>query len=466
MKLSSSVSLHEDDELALSVCTRRIQFVEKVKELSSSSESYSDFYSFILNFDNIDQDNATLYHARLLDSLTKKDIKCGVHKWNTNCSFIHIASGYFSVGDHKTSLAFYEKALANDEMNTFQSISSVKTLYDLYFAYKNYTMVEKIKKKLVEQLFEDARNQPSSVVYSYKVVYLNYLNILDSLGERDKGNSIRETILDAVHELGEKKVDFISLNQLYEIAKTLLYMNEYERVVKFSNYGLQRIQNTSSNVFEFIGFSLWKSKAAYLAGNFSDASKLFPNLIEFLIAENFIRSYSNDYIEVCYYLIQLSIYDYVVDCYLQDTNIYLQNILFAVSYMLFAIPYDSFVINNSTVIVENPPLEKYPPIAKQSKLTNLIFEPSTSLADMHHEHHAIMYFEPFIEFYVRKNFNILLTYNSFRFFVNFSYIFFKLIIAYIFFIFTYNCSKRIISIIVFGIKFICFKGLLFYFYYM
>ena len=429
-RLSVLFDHNKGRNVGLNEFKKRMDFVEKFKSLPGTVTEYSHFYYHVLEFypDLLDEEKIKLYNVRILEKAKKTNLDCTVKESLTTCEYIHIATAYYSIDDFKNSIAFFEKALADGKENTIFVFKRMKYLVQLRSAYErlnNASGVTRIEKKLLE-LFGDMKNQTSSQVLKYVSYYIQYMKYLTMFNETDKAFGIQERVIDSMEELDKKQVLQESIPIIYNMTKTLILSNEYERIVKLANYGLLCMENASM-VLEFIEISLIKNKAVYFAGNLTEAAILFEEMIEFLKMRNLTERYSDDYSEVCYYLMLLGNFAYVGECYFYKLIANLDE-LFC---MLFKNPFDKVVNEEPSVIYEDLPIEVYPPIAQHSKQTALMLV--DEMSDLTIRFYDIPV-KKFTMNFVNKNLQLLLTIfgesNLARYLLNSSVLFVKIRMVY------------------------------------
>ncbi len=426
----------ENYQLALEKCSDRITIIEKLKEGNIRSEDYSNFYSYILIYEiYIDKKLLLLYHARLLKSIAKERLYCTVANSDTTCSYTHIASGYYSVHDYNNSIIFYEKAIANGELNTYTDIISLSRLYNMYKTRNNVTEMKRIELKLVE-LYNDCMSQSSSMVHSFISLYLEYLDLLKLFGESEKASNIHNKVVDSFIEFGEKVVD---VKEMYYVIDTLFRLKDYKSVAKFATHGLKIAEEIS--VSDYITLSIWKGKAKYSVGNSTEAKHVFINQMEFLITKNITQQYSEAYYEICSYLIKLAVFDYCIDCYFQDFRDGMVKLFDALGYVVVIIPYDLVAAKASNVETGSQPLEIYPSIIEHSKDKELSIESDSQLAILPSTKWSSFSPSLTLEKFIKYGLDNLMSYNLFRFIINFFSILIRGLTIYGLFILLLKCCK-------------------------
>ena len=433
-KLSVLIDENKGRNMGLNEFNKRMDFVEKLKSLHGTTEGYSHFYFHVLQFysDLLDEEKTKLYNARILEQAKKSNLDCTVEESFTTCEYVHIATAYYSIDDFKNSIAFFEKVLADEREHkilVFQKMTYLRKLRNSYNMLNNVSGVNDMDQKLLE-LFDDMNNQTSSQVFKYVSYYVIYISFLTEVGETEKAFALQERVIDSMEELGKKHVLQESIPIISDMTKTLFLSNEYERIVKLANYGLYCMKNASM-VFEFIGISLVKIKAVYLAGNLTEAAILFAEMIEFLKTKNLTESYSHDYSEVCFYLMRLGNYAYISECYFYNIIADFDELFFALFYIILKTPFDKIVNEEPSVIYEDLPIEIYPPIAQHSNETTLMLVDEMS-------HLNIRFYDiPVKNFtmdFVNTNLQLALTIfgksNLARYLFNLLSIFFRILIVY------------------------------------
>ena len=436
IKLSDMFDHNKGRNVGLNEFKKRVDFVEKFKSLPGTVTEYSHFYYHVLQFypDLLDEEKTKLYNVRILEKVKKINLDCTVKESLTTCEYIHIATAYYSIDDFKNSIVFFEKALTDGKENKILVFKRMTHLVELWHAYRmlnNASGVTRIEKKLLE-LFGDMKNQTSSQVFNYVSYYILYMTYLTKVNETDKAFGIQERVIDSMEELDKKQVLQESIPIIYDMTKTLILSNEYERIIKLANYGLLCMENESMVFeFEFIGISLVKNKAVYFAGNLTEAAILFEGMIEFLKMKNLTERYSDDYSEVCFYLMQSGNFAYVGECYFYILIANLNELFCALFYIILKTPFDKVVNEEPSVIYEDLPIEVYPPIAQHSKETTLMLV--DEMSDLTIRFYDIPV-KKFTMNYVNKKLQLALIIfgksNLARYLLNSLSIFFRILILY------------------------------------
>ncbi len=434
LRLSNSI---QDKKLALVECEKRMPFVEMVKDVPNTTEEYSHFYSYVLDYkEQIDEETAKLYHARLLKRAAKTKLDCNVGESFTTCKYVHLATSYYSINDHENSVLFYEKALDREDVDVFEALFFLSEIHLSYIKFKNHPKLFLVHRMLLER-YDDLINQPSSNVYLRLSYYLLYITSLDYFGEMEKAIAIHEKVVNSMEELGNDNNYYSNVAAIYRMCKVLLELNEFDRVVKLASHGLQYIHN-GSYIHEYIGLSLQKCKATYLAGNHSHATKLFLELMEFLIQKKLTVNYSNDYYEVCEYLYKLRKFDYIIDCYFDHMISVVYKYVLIPVFIIVKAPYGPVSVQSSTTVIDYP-VEKYPSLTQLSKETSLTYGQNiNSLA-------KVLSAPKFIisqNFKLFSLFKALESCNLFRLTLNFLSIYFRLFVTYIIIIFFFWSIRK------------------------
>ena len=434
IKLSVMFDHNNGRNVGLNEFKKRMDFVEKFKSLPDTVTEYSHFYVHVLQSypDLLDEEKTKLYSARILENAKKTNLDCTVKESFTTCEYLHYARTYYSIDEIKNSIAFFEKALADEreyKILVFQKMNYLRYLWITYKMLNNVSGEIDMEKKLLE-LFDDMNNQTSSQIFQYVSFYVIYISFLTEVGETEKAFAIQERVIDSMEELGKKHVLQESIPLIFDMTKTLFLSKEYERIVKLANYGLYCMKNASI-VFEFIRISLVKSKAVYLAGNLTEAAILFAEMIEFLKTKNLTEIYSRDYSEVCFYLVRLGNFAYIGECYFYTIIADFSELFFALFYIILKTPFDKVVNEEPSVIYEDLPIEVYPPIAQHSKETTLMLV--DEMSDLTIRFYDIPV-KKFTMNFVNKNLQLALIIfgksNLARYLLNSLSIFFRILILY------------------------------------
>ena len=407
----SSLHVH-NRQLSLNEYLKRIKLIEEVKHLPGSIE-YSRFYYNVLMFKDImDEETVKLYHVRWLDRVNEDERGCALTKSSTTCGYRHIASMYYSLSNYEKSAEFFERALKSEDYSIFISVRYLQELLVSYSKLNNISKIIEVKGKLLN-LFTSLFEQTSLQVYVHLHYYKLYWTVLKGLGESKKAIAIHEKMAESVEELGTN-IMYDDIPELYKITKHLLELKEHERVVKLANLALVHVKPDNST-HKYVGFCLWKGQALYSMGSLTDANKIFQDLMIFLTEKNLTLSYSKDFEEVCHYLYEMGNYDYLLECYFDDTE-----------------------------VVHDMPIEIYPQIIKLSKESSLSVGQTN---DMTRSSTTPLFpFPPTpVDFskHFRSAYNMIIKYNLVHFVVNFLSVFARLWSVYFLYIVVANSIKRI-----------------------
>ena len=367
-----SLKVQNDMDLALKECTKRIPFIESVKKRQDATEQYVHFYRHILSFSIVlDDESLKLYHARILKKVSASNLDCDLDKSFTTCEYFHLASSYESLRDYEKSAIFFEKAVKKRGLSyPLDTLHYLIRLFALYVKLGNSNKRKEIESKLFD-LYDTIIDQTSSNVHSHMERYRSYLTMLRAAGETKKAIAIYEKIVDSMNELGNCEFYRVNSKSTLGVVDDLLKLNEFKRAEEFSNKLLLCISENSS-VHQFIGFVLRRNKALYFSGNFLEAKKKFRSMMTFLVTRNLTESYSQDYADVCYYLIMSGSFDYLWRCYFYKMIAALKIGMHWGFYIIFGTPFDIFLKNNSSASsMQDLPIETNPQITKLSEESSL-----------------------------------------------------------------------------------------------